>query len=86
MRLQHGWHIEQIFAYPSLDSRVGKPSSFGIAQLPPAQAARAVLSNQKHVQQMQNDYRRIDFVNVQEQVAWVCDGCDASLIAKYVMT
>ena len=36
-----------------------------------AQAARQVLSNQDHVEQMKKDYGQIDFVNVQEQVAWV---------------
>jgi len=57
-----------------------------------AQAARAVLNNpysepkkvnSEHVKQMQEDYERIDFVNVQEQVAWVCEGCDVGLMSKH---
>lgn len=48
-----------------------------------AQAARQVLSNQDHVEQMKKDYGQIDFVNVQEQVAWVCEGCDAGSMKKH---
>jgi len=34
--------------------------------------------------QMVQDYRRIDFATVQQQVSWVCDGCDPDVVARYV--
>eukprot|EP00052_Salpingoeca_macrocollata_P016421 m.131942 g.131942 ORF g.131942 m.131942 type:complete len:396 (+) comp20041_c0_seq12:468-1655(+) len=47
-----------------------------------AQAARAVLKNATHVAQMQTDYSRVDFSNVQEQAAWACEGCDVAVMGR----
>ncbi|XP_061388699.1 DNA-binding protein RFX2 [Musca vetustissima] len=46
-----------------------------------AQAARAVLQNNSQITQMLNDLNRVDFHNVQEQAAWVCQ-CDPSLVQR----
>lgn len=48
-----------------------------------AQAARTVLANPGHITHMLEDYLRIDFANIQEQVKWMCEGCDGSLVAKH---
>lgn len=61
-----------------------------------AQAARSVLSNPGHVDQvecavpvnadrwsqMRGDYSRIDFNSIQEQVENLCDGCDGQVVAR----
>ncbi|XP_055849155.1 DNA-binding protein RFX2 isoform X1 [Episyrphus balteatus] len=46
-----------------------------------AQAARAVLQNNSQIAQMLNDLNRVDFHNVQEQAAWVCQ-CDTSIVQR----
>ncbi|XP_031634493.1 DNA-binding protein RFX2 isoform X1 [Contarinia nasturtii] len=46
-----------------------------------AQAARAVLQNSTQITQMLSDLNRVDFHNVQEQAAWVCE-CDASTVQR----
>lgn len=46
-----------------------------------AQAARAVLVNQTQLGQMLTDLNRVDFRNVQEQAAWVCE-CDAASVQR----
>ena len=46
-----------------------------------AQAARAVLQNQEHLQQMVADLNRVDFVNVQEQAAWVTS-CENKVVKQ----
>ncbi|XP_013117122.2 DNA-binding protein RFX2 [Stomoxys calcitrans] len=46
-----------------------------------AQAARAVLQNSSQITQMLNDLNRVDFHNVQEQAAWVCQ-CEPSLVQR----
>uniref|UniRef100_A0A1I8N7Z2 RFX-type winged-helix domain-containing protein n=1 Tax=Musca domestica TaxID=7370 RepID=A0A1I8N7Z2_MUSDO len=46
-----------------------------------AQAARAVLQNNSQITQMLNDLNRVDFHNVQEQAAWVCQ-CEPSLVQR----
>ncbi|XP_059097797.1 DNA-binding protein RFX2-like isoform X2 [Tigriopus californicus] len=43
-----------------------------------AQAARAVLVDPVRVTQMFNDLNKVDFANVQEQAAWVCQ-CDSKM-------
>ncbi|XP_019850311.1 PREDICTED: DNA-binding protein RFX2-like isoform X1 [Amphimedon queenslandica] len=49
-----------------------------------AQAARAVLQNASQINQMINDLNRVDFANVQEQAAWVCQ-CDEALASRLEM-
>ncbi|KAM7362117.1 regulatory transcription factor Rfx isoform 1-T2 [Cochliomyia hominivorax] len=46
-----------------------------------AQAARAVLQNSGQITQMLNDINRVDFQNVQEQAAWVCQ-CDPAIVQR----
>lgn len=46
-----------------------------------AQAARAVLINPTQLGQMMSDLNRVDFRNVQEQAAWVCE-CDPVLVQR----
>lgn len=46
-----------------------------------AQAARAVLQNHQQIGQMLSDLNRVDFHNVQEQAAWVCQ-CDAGAVQQ----
>ncbi|XP_055381172.1 DNA-binding protein RFX2 [Condylostylus longicornis] len=46
-----------------------------------AQAARAVLQNPSQIAQMLNDLNRVDFHNVQEQAAWVCQ-CDTTIVKR----
>ncbi|XP_031558345.1 DNA-binding protein RFX2-like isoform X2 [Actinia tenebrosa] len=46
-----------------------------------AQAARAVLQNPSQINQMLSDLNRVDFANVQEQAAWVCQ-CDDHLVYR----
>ncbi|XP_032241540.2 DNA-binding protein RFX2 isoform X3 [Nematostella vectensis] len=47
-----------------------------------AQAARAVLQNTSQITQMLNDLNRVDFANVQEQAAWVCQ-CDDHMVYRF---
>lgn len=47
-----------------------------------AQAAKAVLQNSAQISQMLKDLSRVDFHNVQEQAAWVCQ-CDASIVQRF---
>lgn len=47
-----------------------------------AQAARGTLTKQTHLQQMVQDYRRIDFATVTQQVAWVCEGCEPEAVSS----
>ncbi|KAF6020630.1 RFX2 [Bugula neritina] len=44
-----------------------------------AQAARAVLINSSQIQQMMMDLARVDFSNIQEQAAWVCQCSEYSV-------
>lgn len=44
-------------------------------------AARAVLQNQQQISQMISDLNRVDFKNVQEQAAWVCN-CDDEVVEQ----
>ncbi|KAM7359194.1 DNA-binding protein RFX2-like [Cochliomyia hominivorax] len=46
-----------------------------------AQAARAVLQNSAQITQMLTDLNRVDFHNVQEQAAWVCQ-CDPAMVQR----
>uniref|UniRef100_A0A1B0BJZ2 RFX-type winged-helix domain-containing protein n=1 Tax=Glossina palpalis gambiensis TaxID=67801 RepID=A0A1B0BJZ2_9MUSC len=46
-----------------------------------AQAARAVLQNSTQIAQMLNDLNRVDFHNVQEQAAWVCQ-CEPTVVQR----
>ncbi|XP_053945645.1 DNA-binding protein RFX2 [Anastrepha ludens] len=46
-----------------------------------AQAARAVLQNSSQITQMLNDLNRVDFHNVQEQAAWVCQ-CETAVVQR----
>ncbi|XP_065372315.1 DNA-binding protein RFX2-like [Calliphora vicina] len=46
-----------------------------------AQASRAVLHNSTQITQMLADFNRVDFPNVQEQAAWVCQ-CDPALVQR----
>ncbi|XP_017465147.1 PREDICTED: DNA-binding protein RFX2 isoform X1 [Rhagoletis zephyria] len=46
-----------------------------------AQAARAVLQNGSQITQMLNDLNRVDFHNVQEQAAWVCQ-CEPAVVQR----
>lgn len=46
-----------------------------------AQAARAVLQNSAQITQMLTDLNRVDFHNVQEQAAWVCQ-CDPGMVQR----
>ena len=46
-----------------------------------AQAARAVLQNNAQITQMLTDLNRVDFHNVQEQAAWVCQ-CEPSMVQR----
>ncbi|XP_011194978.2 DNA-binding protein RFX2 [Zeugodacus cucurbitae] len=46
-----------------------------------AQAARAVLQNSSQITQMLNDLNRVDFHNVQEQAAWVCQ-CEPAVVQR----
>lgn len=48
-------------------------------------AARAVLQNQQQVQQMINDFNRVDFKNVQEQASWVCQ-CGDDIVDHIVQS
>jgi regulatory factor X 1/2/3 len=44
-----------------------------------AQAARAVLQNPQQITQMLTDLNRVDFTNIQEQAAWVCQCEDTAI-------
>ncbi|XP_012156684.1 DNA-binding protein RFX2 [Ceratitis capitata] len=46
-----------------------------------AQAARAVLQNNTQITQMLHDLNRVDFHNVQEQAAWVCQ-CETAVVQR----
>uniref|UniRef100_A0AAV2LHM6 RFX-type winged-helix domain-containing protein n=1 Tax=Knipowitschia caucasica TaxID=637954 RepID=A0AAV2LHM6_KNICA len=46
-----------------------------------AQAARAVLQNSAQITQMLSDLNRVDFTNVQEQAAWVCQ-CEDAMVQR----
>uniref|UniRef100_A0A1B0FKB6 RFX-type winged-helix domain-containing protein n=1 Tax=Glossina morsitans morsitans TaxID=37546 RepID=A0A1B0FKB6_GLOMM len=46
-----------------------------------AQAARAVLQNSTQIAQMLSDLNRVDFHNVQEQAAWVCQ-CEPTVVQR----
>ncbi|XP_046805548.1 DNA-binding protein RFX2 [Lucilia cuprina] len=46
-----------------------------------AQAARAVLQNSGQITQMLSDLNRVDFHNVQEQAAWVCQ-CEPAIVQR----
>eukprot|EP00045_Choanoeca_perplexa_P005521 m.46663 g.46663 ORF g.46663 m.46663 type:complete len:345 (-) comp13167_c0_seq1:122-1156(-) len=48
-----------------------------------ASAARAVLTKETHVKAMTEDYEKIDFDGVKEQLLWVCEGCDANAITRF---
>ncbi|XP_075147796.1 DNA-binding protein RFX2-like [Haematobia irritans] len=47
-----------------------------------AQAAKAVLQNSTQISQMLKDLARVDFHNVQEQAAWVCQ-CDPRIVQQF---
>ncbi|XP_058974855.1 DNA-binding protein RFX2-like [Musca domestica] len=47
-----------------------------------AQAAKAVLQNSAQISQMLKDLSRVDFHNVQEQAAWVCQ-CDPQIVQQF---
>ncbi|XP_061389588.1 DNA-binding protein RFX2-like [Musca vetustissima] len=47
-----------------------------------AQAAKAVLQNSTQISQMLKDLSRVDFHNVQEQAAWVCQ-CDPLIVQQF---
>lgn len=47
------------------------------------QAAREVLKNGDHVLRMQQDYEKIDFSAVAEQVASICEGCPRETIDRH---
>ncbi|XP_013099550.1 DNA-binding protein RFX2 [Stomoxys calcitrans] len=47
-----------------------------------AQAAKAVLQNSTQISQMLKDLSRVDFHNVQEQAAWVCQ-CDRKIVQQF---
>ncbi|XP_073817939.1 DNA-binding protein RFX2-like [Musca autumnalis] len=47
-----------------------------------AQAAKAVLQNSAQISQMLKDLSRVDFHNVQEQAAWVCQ-CDPHIVQQF---
>lgn len=47
-----------------------------------AQAAKAVLQNSTQISQMLKDLSRVDFHNVQEQAAWVCQ-CDPAIVQQF---
>ncbi|MFH4977089.1 hypothetical protein AB6A40_003798 [Gnathostoma spinigerum] len=46
-----------------------------------ATAARGVLQKADQIQQMYQDFNRVDITNVQEQAGWVCD-CDPVLVSN----
>ncbi|XP_067616464.1 DNA-binding protein RFX2 [Eurosta solidaginis] len=46
-----------------------------------AQAARAVLQNSAQITQMLHDLNRVDFRNVQDQAAWVCQ-CETAVVQR----
>lgn len=45
-----------------------------------ASAARAVLIKPNHIQSMKDDYSRVDFDAVRDQVVWISEDCDPTLI------
>eukprot|EP00040_Diaphanoeca_grandis_P008094 m.43804 g.43804 ORF g.43804 m.43804 type:complete len:498 (+) comp19498_c0_seq1:191-1684(+) len=47
------------------------------------QAAREVLKNPVHVERMQQDYEKVDFGAVQEQLMHMCHGCSRETIARH---
>eukprot|EP00041_Stephanoeca_diplocostata_P015092 m.285939 g.285939 ORF g.285939 m.285939 type:complete len:384 (-) comp19919_c0_seq1:117-1268(-) len=47
------------------------------------QAARAVLANPLHIQQMQEDYSKVDFAAAEEQLIQTCEGCPRDVISRH---
>jgi hypothetical protein len=48
-----------------------------------AQAARGVLKSRQSIEQMQEDYEKVDFVTIKDQIFWL-HTCDFELITKFV--
>ena len=49
-----------------------------------AQAARGVLKSSQSIKQMQEDYEKVDFQAIKDQIAWL-HACDFDLISKCVV-
>ncbi|KAM9687573.1 DNA-binding protein RFX2 isoform 2-T2 [Trichechus inunguis] len=84
-----GWLTNAMSDFPQqvIQTKVGVVSAFAqtlrrytsLNHL--AQAARAVLQNTSQINQMLSDLNRVDFANVQEQAAWVCQ-CEESVVQR----
>ncbi|EDQ91049.1 uncharacterized protein MONBRDRAFT_36385, partial [Monosiga brevicollis MX1] len=45
-------------------------------------AARAVLAQESHVQTMCDDYSKVDFESIKEQLLWLCEDCSAQMLVE----